>query len=85
MKKVILNEIILAWIFAGIVMKARANMREVRCAEDVCEDCPFAECFINSRKKKVPLSTGEMVLIVKDSERAGKYAYTTRVNKHKGR
>ena len=60
-------------------------MREVRCAEDVCENCPFEECFINSRKKKVPLATGEMVLIVKDSNRSDKYTYKTRVNKHKGR
>ena len=76
---------ILEWISAKVVLKVRDKMREVRCAEDVCEECPFAECFIDKHKTKVPLATGEMVRIKRDYTRTKQYTGTIRVNKHKGR
>lgn len=60
-------------------------MRKVECNEDICESCPFLECYASSKKKKVYLATGEMVFIVKNEKRSDKYLYHTRVNKNKGR
>lgn len=60
-------------------------MKEVRCAEDVCENCPFADCFIDVKKLKVPLATGEIVKIKRDFGKSKQYTGTIRVNKIKGR
>ena len=61
-------------------------MKEVRCAEDVCENCPFADCYIDSQKQKVPLAvTGEIVRIKREFDRNKQYMGIIRVSKNKGR